>query len=200
MNIVNVGYDSTNYYVIGSGKNRLLVDAGWPGTMGKLLAMLKRKGIAVEEVRYLLATHYHPDHAGLIQEVKSKGVRLMVMEGQREFIPALKQWMKPEMKYVDIDLRDNTDVTLAESRAFLGKLGIAGEIIATPGHSDDSVTLILDSGDAFTGDLQGVTRADEKDVATVTRSWEKIRAMGTTMIHPGHGPSRPAHSTMKEQP
>lgn len=191
MNIVNVGYDSTNYYVIGAGKNRLLVDVGWPGTMGKLQAMLKRKGIAMDEIRFLLATHYHPDHAGLAQEVKKAGVRLMVMEGQREFIPSLKQWMKPEMHYVDIDLRDNTEVTLGASRAFLAKLGINGEIAATPGHSDDSVTLILDSGDAFIGDLQGVNRADEKDVDTVRKSWEKIRGMGAKMIHPGHGPSLP---------
>ena len=191
MNIVNVGYDSTNYYVIGAGKNRLLVDVGWPGTLGKLLANLKRKGIAIEEIKYLLATHYHPDHAGLVQEVKNKGVRLVVAEGQGDFIAGLKQWMKPEMHYVDIDLRDNTAVTLAESRAFLAKLEIAGEIVATPGHSDDSVTLVLDSGDAFTGDLQSVSRADELEVEAVTASWEKLRAMGAKMIHPGHGPSRP---------
>jgi len=191
VNIVNVGYDSTNYYVIGSGKTRLLVDVGWPGTMGKLLAMLKRKGIAIEEIRFLLATHYHPDHAGLAQEMKKQGVRLIVIEGQRSFIPALKRVMKPEMNYLDIDLRDNTELSFAESRAFLKKLGIDGEIIASPGHSDDSVTLVLDSGDAFTGDLQGVNRADEKDLAAVTRSWERIRALGAKMIHPGHGPSLP---------
>jgi glyoxylase-like metal-dependent hydrolase (beta-lactamase superfamily II) len=193
MNIVNVGYDSTNYYVIGAGKNRLLVDVGWPGTLGKLRANLKRKGIAIEEIKYLLATHYHPDHAGLVQEVKNsfKSVRLIVVEGQGDFIGGLKQWMKPEMHYVDIDLRDNTSVTLAESRAFLAKLGLSGEIVATPGHSDDSVTLILDSGDAFTGDLQGVSRADELEVEAVTASWETIRAKGAKMIHPGHGPSRP---------
>jgi ribonuclease/clavin/mitogillin len=191
VNIVNVGYDSTNYYVIGAGKNRLLVDVGWPGTLGKLLANLKRKGIAIEEVKYLLVTHYHPDHAGLVQEVKGKGVRLIVAEPQGDFIAGLKQWMKPEMHYVDIDLRDNTAVTLAESRAFLAKLEIAGEIVATPGHSDDSVTLVLDSGDAFTGDLQSVSRADELEVEAVTASWEKLRAMGAKMIHPGHGPSRP---------
>ena len=191
MNVVNVGYDSTNYYVIGAGRNRLLVDVGWPGTLGKLLANLKRKGIALEEIKYLLATHYHPDHAGLVQEVKNKGVRLIVVEGQGDFIPGLKQWMKPEMHYMDIDLRDNTAVTLAESRAFLAKLDVAGEIVSTPGHSDDSVTLILDSGDAFTGDLQSVSRADELEVEAVTASWEKIRAKGARMIHPGHGPSRP---------
>jgi ribonuclease/clavin/mitogillin len=192
MNIVNVGYDSTNYYVIDGGKGRLLVDVGWPGTMGKLAAMLKRKGTELGRINYLLATHYHPDHAGLAQEVKNNGVRLMVMEGQREAIPLLKQWMKPEMHYLDIDFRDNTELTLAQSRTFLATLGIAGEIAGTPGHSDDSVTLVLDSGDAFTGDLQGESRADESAIATVKASWEKIRAMHAKIIHPGHGPSRPA--------
>ncbi|MFI5233118.1 MAG: MBL fold metallo-hydrolase [Gemmatimonadales bacterium] len=190
MNIVNVGYASTNYYVIGSGANRLLVDVGWPGTSGKLLANFKRKGIAVAEIRYLLATHYHPDHAGLVQELKNMGMRLMVVEGQHAAIPQLKQWMKPGMGYLDIELRDNAEVTLAASRAFLAKLGIAGEIAATPGHSDDSVTLVLDSGDAFTGDLQSESRADDADVATVKKSWERLRAMNVRTIHPGHGPSR----------
>ena len=191
MNIVNVGYGSTNYYVIGDGKNRLLVDVGWPGTMGRLVAMLRRKGIALEEIRFLLATHYHPDHAGLAQELKNRGVRLIVMEGQREAIPGLKRVMKPNMHYQDIDLRDNTEVTIAGSRAFLAKMGLAGEIVATPGHSADSVTLILDSGEAFTGDLQSDSRADELDLATVKKSWETVRASHARTIFPGHGPVRP---------
>ncbi len=195
MNIVNVGYASTNYYVIGSGSNRLLVDVGWPATAGKLLANFKRKGIAIGEIRYLLVTHYHPDHAGLAQELKNMGMRLMVMEGQRAAIPALKQWMKPEMGYLDIKLDDNTELTLAESRAFLAKLGIPGEIVSTPGHSDDSVTLLLDSGDAFTGDLQGESRANDSDVATVHASWAKLRAMNARMVHPGHGPSLPLRAS-----
>ena len=32
LNIVNVGYDSTNYYVIETSKTKLLIDVGWPGT------------------------------------------------------------------------------------------------------------------------------------------------------------------------
>ena len=35
MNIVNVGYDSTNYYVLGLNATRLLIDVGWPGTLPK---------------------------------------------------------------------------------------------------------------------------------------------------------------------
>ena len=122
---------------------------------------------------------------------KNEGVRLMVVEGQREAIPALKNVMKPDMHYQDIDLRDNTEVSLAGSRTFLAKMGIAGEIVGTPGHSNDSVTLILDSGEAFTGDLQAESRADESDLATVRKSWEKIRASQARTIFPGHGPARP---------
>ncbi|HTR77402.1 MAG TPA: MBL fold metallo-hydrolase [Gemmatimonadaceae bacterium] len=195
MNIVNVGYASTNYYVLGNGANRLLVDVGWPGTMGNLLANLKRKGITLGEIRFLLATHYHPDHAGLAQEIKQLGVRLVVVEGQQAAIPTLGQWMKPEMNYREITLHDNTELPLADSRAFLAKLGIPGEIVSTPGHSDDSVTLVLDSGDAFTGDLQGESRADEHDIAKVSASWAKLRAMHARTIHPGHGPSVPMRTS-----
>jgi hypothetical protein len=31
--IVNVGYRSTNYWVVGAGASRLLVDIGRPGTL-----------------------------------------------------------------------------------------------------------------------------------------------------------------------
>jgi len=42
VNIVNVGYDSTNYYVIAAERGQLLVDVGWPGTLPKLRHMLTR--------------------------------------------------------------------------------------------------------------------------------------------------------------
>jgi len=189
--IVNVGYDSTNYYVLGQGPKRLLVDVGWPNTLSKLTAAMKRKDIALEQIGYLLATHYHPDHAGLAQEVKAKGVRLIVVDLQVPFIPVLKSHMKPVNQYVDITLHDNTEITCAASRAFLAKLGIAGEIIHTPGHSDDSVTLILDEGIALTGDLTSPFMIDDTIGQTVLQSWSAIRDKKVHTIQPGHGPSRP---------
>ena len=81
MNIVNVGYDSTNYYVIEQNRKRLLLDVGFPGTLPKLRATLKRTGIALHELGYFCCTHYHPDHAGLVQELKAQGVKhLMLLE------------------------------------------------------------------------------------------------------------------------
>jgi glyoxylase-like metal-dependent hydrolase (beta-lactamase superfamily II) len=190
MNIVNVGYDSTNYYLLGAGANRLLVDVGWPGTLPKLLGVLKRKDIALQDIGYLLATHYHPDHAGLAQEVKARGVRLVVLEQQLAAIPRLKGYMKPINPYVEIALHDNLQLATRESRAFLGRIGIAGEIAWTPGHSDDSVTLVLDDGAAFTGDLPPPGFADESASALVQQSWDTLRGMGARTIYPGHGPAR----------
>jgi glyoxylase-like metal-dependent hydrolase (beta-lactamase superfamily II) len=191
MNIVNVGYDSTNYYVLGANTNRLLVDIGWPGTLPKLLAILKRKDIPLQDIGYLLITHYHPDHAGLAQEVKARGIRLIVLEQQLPAIPVLKTYMKPVNPYVDITLHDNLQITTGESRPFLRRIDIAGEIVWTPGHSDDSVTLVLDNGIAFTGDLPSPNVVEESTVAIVTQSWNAIRALHARMIYPGHGPIRP---------
>jgi len=188
--IVNVGYASTNYYVLGSSTTRLLIDAGWPGTLPRLMANLRRTGIPLQDIGYLLVTHYHPDHAGLAQELKARDVRLIVLEPQLPAIPRLKTFMKPGTPYVDITLHDNLQLAIDGSRAFLASIGIAGAIISTPGHSDDSITLILDEGSAFTGDLPPPTLVDTEARATVSRSWNTIRSLKATMIYPGHGPAR----------
>ena len=96
--------------------------------------------------------------------------------------------MQPVNPYVNITLHDNLQITTGESRAFLGRIGIAGEIVWTPGHSDDSVSLVLDEGVAFTGDLPPPGFVGERANATVRQSWDALRVR---MIYPGHGPERP---------
>jgi endoribonuclease LACTB2 len=191
MNIVNVGYDSTNYYVLEQKNVRLLVDVGMPGTLPKLAGNLKRKGIALQAIDYLLCTHYHPDHAGIAQEVKAQGVRLLVLEPQLEAIPFMQRYIKAAMPYVPVTLHDNLQLSILESRGFLQKLGIEGEIIHTPGHSDDSVSLVLDEGIAFTGDLTHPALVDPATDALVMRSWNRIRGVHATRIYSGHGPQQP---------
>jgi glyoxylase-like metal-dependent hydrolase (beta-lactamase superfamily II) len=188
MGIVNVGYASTNYYAITAARSYLLVDVGFPGTLPKLRHTLERAGITLGAVEHLLATHYHPDHAGLAPELQREGVRLLVLEPQLPFVPRLGQYMKPEHRFQPIALADCLLSSLAESRSFLRRLGLDGELIATPGHSDDSVTLILDDGQAFTGDLPPPFMAPDESGA-VEWSWEAIRACGVHTVYPGHGPS-----------
>jgi len=188
MNIVNAGYDSTNYYVLESKRGKLLVDCGWPGTLPKFTAALKRKGISLNEIKYLLVTHFHPDHAGLAQELKNQGITLIVMECQRDFIPPFAEFFTgKKLPYVPITQNDNLILKLIDSRKFLAGIGIDGEIIHTPGHSDDSVTLVLDEGCAFTGDLHpGFMNIDD---VTTRASWDKIHQHKINRVFPGHGGS-----------
>ena len=189
--VVNVGYRSTNFWVVSSGRSRLLVDLGWMGRAGALFANLERMGVPLAEVGWGLATHYHGDHAGAAQDLKQKGMRLLVLEEQVHAIPLMKQWMKPADNYTEINTVDNVVISCAASRAFLLEGGIPGEIVHTPGHSDDSVTLILDDGRAFTGDLTNEAMVANEDPAIVARSWQLLRDHGVTTIYAGHGPIRP---------
>ena len=186
--IVNVGYRSTNYWVISVGTSRLLLDLGWPGMMGQLRANLKRMDIPLPEICYGLATHYHIDHAGLAQELKEAGVPLLVLEVQVPAIPLMKTWTKPQDNYVDISLDGNVVISFAESRAVLEKIGIAGQILPTPGHSADSVSLLLDNGSVFTGDLTHPSVIGLEDTVEVEASWRLLKEHGATSVYPGHGP------------
>ena len=185
--IVNVGYRSTNYWVVSAGHNRLLVDLGWPGLSRALFANLERMDVPLKEIRYGLATHYHIDHAGAAQDLKLKGVPLLVMEEQVAAIPLMTRFTKPTDNYSEITTHDNVVISTAESREFLARIGIEGEILPTPGHSDDSVSLVLDIGCAFTGDLTRESMVASEDPTVVARSWQLLRERGVTTIYGGHG-------------
>jgi glyoxylase-like metal-dependent hydrolase (beta-lactamase superfamily II) len=186
MNIVNVGYQSTNYYAIDIKDGKLLLDCGWPGTLPQFTKVLQRKGITLDEIKYLLVTHFHPDHAGLVQDLKNHGAKLILPECQKDFISPFAQYFKAKSyPYLEIKQNENLLLKLEDSRKFLSGIGLNGEIIHTPGHSDDSVTLILDEGFAFTGDLHPSFMNTEN---TITReSWAKIHQHKITRIFPGHG-------------
>lgn len=187
--IVNVGYRSTNYWVVSAGTSRLLVDIGWPGTLGIMKTNLKKMGVPLREIRYAFATHYHIDHAGLAEELKREGVPLLVLDVQLAAIPIMKTWTKPADNYVDITAEGNVVITCEQSRQLLGGIGIAGEILHTPGHSDHCVSLLLDDGSVFTGDLPPEIVAFDNPVALGT--WKLLRERGATRVYPAHGPIRP---------
>ncbi len=192
--VVNVGYRSTNYWVVSSGTSRLLVDLGWPGTMGQMRASLARMDVPLDEIRYGLATHYHIDHAGLAEELKLAGVPLLVINVQVDSIPLMRQHTKPRDNFVEIAMHTNVTMSVDESRALLEGIGIPGEIVHTPGHSDDSVSLLLDDGAVFTGDLTHPAFAAEEDAETVAASWRTLRERGASRVYPAHGPHRQMHA------
>jgi ribonuclease/clavin/mitogillin len=147
--------------------------------------------VPIEEIRYALATHYHIDHAGLAQEFKQAGVQLLVLDTQVNAITLMKRWTKPWDNYMEITMDGNILISFAESRSVLEQIGIAGEIVPTPGHSADSISLLLDDGSAFTGDLTPPEFIGEEEPAVVFASWQLLRERGATRIYPGHGLVRP---------
>lgn len=188
LTVVNVGYRSTNYWVVTAGSHRLLVDIGWPGSLALMKANLAKKGVPLGEIRYALATHYHIDHAGLAEELKREGIPLLVVDVQVSAIPVMKRWTKPEDHYVEITESGNVIISTHQSRQILAEIGIAGEILHTPGHTEHCVSLLLDDGFVFTGDLPPEAYAFDNPLALA--SWKLLRERGARRVFPAHGPVR----------
>ncbi len=98
--------------------------------------------------------------------------------------------MKPADNYTEIRVEDNVVVPIAESRTFLKTLGFDGQFVHTPGHSDDSVSLVLDSGEVFTGDLTHPQFITEEEASVTLKSWATLRELGAKIVYAGHGPVR----------
>ena len=150
--IVRLKYGNTNTYLVGS----LLIDTDMPGTLPALRRELKKQGVPPEKIAYVLATHYHPDHMGLIGELTQSGVTLLLPAHQAAFVHSSDEILSrdPRIAFSPVDESRALVITCAESRAFLAGIGIAGEIIATGSHSPDGAALILDDGNAFVGDIE----------------------------------------------
>jgi glyoxylase-like metal-dependent hydrolase (beta-lactamase superfamily II) len=184
--MVSVGYRSVNCYLIVTEKAKLLVDVGWSGGMAELKASMATQGYSVKEVTHVLITHYHIDHCAIAQEMKDKGAKLIVMENQKTCLNDQKRFIKPPAVYREITTEGNLDLTFRGSRAFFKTLEIAGEIIPTVGHSPDHVTLVLDGGIAFTGDLPPENCSPPDSEAF--RDWQRLHALGVKRVYPAHGP------------
>lgn len=189
LNIITLVHKVTNSYLIETDNGWLMVDSGWPDTFGQLLQMLNQNNISINEVNYLVVTHFHPDHAGLVQNLKDLGTTLILHQYQVPYINKLNLLFKknPKANFKDITLNNHNVMTESESREFLHSIGIEGEIISTPGHSDDSISLILDHCCAFVGDLPAYADIEAYNDIVIEDSWDVIKKLQVKTIYPGHG-------------
>ncbi|HSN95078.1 MAG TPA: MBL fold metallo-hydrolase [Anaerolineaceae bacterium] len=191
-------YHYTNSYLIRTSDGWLMFDCDCAGTFHKLSKALKAEAISLGEVNYLLVSHFHPDHAGLAQNLKEMGVILVVMEEQHAFLhvqdaiyaKANDQQFKPILE------QDNLYMPCTQTRSFLAGFGINGEVLYTPGHSDDSVSLIIDGEAVFHGDLPPFAQAEAYQNLKISRSWADIMAKQPAFAYAGHWPKilLPTHS------
>lgn len=178
-------YGNTNTYYI----DGLLIDTDMAGTLGGLFRELKRNCIELKDVKYVLATHYHPDHMGLISELTELGVKLLLIDRQRDFVhfsdPVFAR--QKSLNYKTIRENEAAVISCADSRKFLAELGISGEIIPTESHSPDGIALITDDGSCFVGDLEPPSFIDAyEDNVPLKKDWESIMAHCPKKAYFGH--------------
>lgn len=175
--MIKLRYGNTNTFYIPGSDGGLLVDTDWAGTLPLFFKAIKTAGIEMKAITTLLVTHYHPDHMGLAGELQRLGVKLLVVDVQRLFVHASDEIFARDkhLSYRAVDESAATGISCAESRDVLKGLGIDGEILHTPSHSEDSISLVLDDGSCFVGDLEPLAYlAGYDENPALKNDWEQL--------------------------
>lgn len=168
---------NTFCFLLQGPTSTILVDTGYAGTLPAFYKAIKAQEIKVSDITYVMCTHYHPDHCGLVSDLMEQGVGLILIDSQVEHVhfPDPIFAREPHLQYKPIDENKAKVITFEESRSFLESLGISGSIIATPSHSPDSVSVILDDGTAIVGDLEPLPYLDAySDNVALKSDWDRV--------------------------
>ncbi len=181
-------YQNTHYYLLptADGRSLLAFDAGWPCSLHEYARSMKGTGYRFEQVRWAMVSHFHFDHAGLVRDFQDAGIQCLLLENQGGGIEDMEKIINRSYPKYEPILKDGfLPLKMGDSRAFLASIGIKVEVIQTPGHSDDSVSLVTDAHEVLIGDLYPVSQIMDDDVKS-HQSWARIREKGGKYIYPSH--------------
>ena len=187
--MIRLKYGNTNTFYIPGKSGGLLIDTDYAGTLQAFFRALKTNHLELDDISYVMPTHCHPDHVGLIGELQKLGVRLLLIDTQLATVhfPDEILGRDKHLRYVSIDENQATVIPCDESREFLRSIGIEGAIISTPSHSEDSVSVILDGGECFVGDLEPYEYLDGyDDNPQLEIDWDLILSMKPKCILYAH--------------
>jgi len=158
--------------VLQGGSGVALIDPGPSTTLENLRAALERKGIAVADVRQLLLTHIHLDHAGVTGTLVRENPAIEVFvhaRGAPHMIDPSKLLASAARLYAGDMGRlwgDFLPVPADRIRVLEGgeRVTAAGrelQVAYTPGHASHHVSFFdASSRIAFVGDTAGIRRGD----------------------------------------
>jgi len=182
-------YGNTNTFLVRGERGYLLVDTDYAGTLSAFYGAIKQCDIKVSDISYILATHYHPDHIGLVSELMKQGVKLLTIDTQCSNIHYSDVIFSRDkrLNYEPIDEKKATIISCKESREFLKGMGIFGEIVPTVSHSEDSISLVLDNGVCIVGDIEPVEYLDAYDEnAKLKLDWKLVMSYNPKLIYYAH--------------
>jgi metallo-beta-lactamase class B len=81
-NVYYIGANEITSYLITSPKGHIIIDSGFRETVPQIIANIRKLGFKIEDVKFILNSHAHYDHAGGLAELKRlTKAKLLISEG-----------------------------------------------------------------------------------------------------------------------
>ncbi len=194
----------TNVYAIVDEGGVVLIDAHYPEGEAWITASLAELGIALSDVRLVVLTHGHPDHAGSAAALQAAGIPVAI--GAGDVAMAAGQDSGPPkptglrgrliLPIIDPQYPTFTPDVVIEDVLDLSAYGVAGQAERVGGHSAGSVAVVLPDGRVFVGDLirshmvrqtRPTLHFFHDDTDAAHGSLTELLDAGAVEILPGHG-------------
>jgi len=185
-----------------------IIDTDIPYSAEFILSALRIIDIRPKDIKAILLTHGHRDHAGSAEELRhATGAPIAIhfgdlgiIKNRQESIPQIiggfsqirRHFLKLFSAFLpfrpfdpDIDLRTNQNLDHF--------LNTPIRIIETPGHTSGSISFLMNSAHIFIGDLGKFRRGSFvpnhylENEKLLEDSVQEIFSLGTLSVYPGHG-------------
>ena len=141
-NVYYVGVANVTSILIATPQGHILLDGGFPESAAPIAAAIAKLGFRIEDVKVLLSSHAHADHAGGLAELKRlSGARLYAGAAD---VPSLAAGGKGDFRWgdslpfppvvADVAVEDGATVELG---------GVTLVAHHTPGHTRGNLTWTL---------------------------------------------------------
>jgi glyoxylase-like metal-dependent hydrolase (beta-lactamase superfamily II) len=200
-----------NYAYLIQGESWILFDTGPRFSAAEIEKWFSSLHMEPEELQLIVLSHGHFDHAGAAADIKKlTGAKIVVHREDQEMVEtaeivmpsAVTRWGKVTRKMMEPVMSifqfkgSPVDIIITDEGLSLEDYGIPGRIIHTPGHTPGSISVLLDTGDAFVGCMTHNAPPFRtapnhpifaEDLDLLWESWKVLIDLGAKTIYPGHG-------------
>lgn len=190
------------------GKKIALVDTGINITKERYNTIFNKLNIRPADIDLIIITHGHSDHYAHVHDLKEMtGAKILCHEnaasliknGENAKIIPRNLWGKIAKKIFKGTLKnyvpEEPDIVFNDEFT-LYDYGIDGRVVYTPGHSNCSISVLLDSGEAITGDIfvswpihphKPFVALFVEDMDGLITSINRLLDFGVIKFYSGHG-------------